>query len=129
MQYFAENIEKPVVFIGFLNSDCKKHYKTCAFCNILLKTLKNHWFSLVFGTQIAKIIEIIVLFCLFFHRGTYRGTSDNGRGGATAGELVTTKVRTPKCKHCLGNIFKKYASPWWKYAHCLSYVVAVPSGT
>ena len=45
-------------FLCFLHSDCKKHYKTCAFCNSLLKMLKNHWFSLVFGTQIAKNITL-----------------------------------------------------------------------
>ena len=35
-------------FLCFLSSDCKKHYKTCTFCNILLKTLKNCWLSFVF---------------------------------------------------------------------------------
>ena len=31
MQYCAEKIEKPMVFLCFLNSDCKKHWKTYGF--------------------------------------------------------------------------------------------------
>ena len=52
-------------FLCFLSSDCKKHYKTCAFCNILLKIMKNDWFSFVFSTQSAKNIEKLVLFAIF----------------------------------------------------------------
>ena len=43
----------------------RKPYKTCAFCNILLKMLKNHWFSFVFGPQSAKIIEKLWANCIF----------------------------------------------------------------
>ena len=65
LQYVAENIEKPLVFLGFLNSDCKKPYKTCAFCNILLKMLKNHWFSLVFASRVLENLIKSVLFAIF----------------------------------------------------------------
>ena len=41
-------------------------------------------------------------FCNIFHRSTYRSTPGDGRKGHPAGQLVTTKVRTPKCKHFLG---------------------------
>ena len=66
-------------FLCFLSSDCKKHYKTCAFCTILLKILKNHWFSLVFWAPIAKKPYKTCAFLHFVHRNTYRNTPDNGR--------------------------------------------------
>ena len=52
-------------FLCFLSSDCKKHYKTCAFCNILLKMLKNHWFSLVFASRVLENLIKPVLFAIF----------------------------------------------------------------
>ena len=64
-KYVAENVEKPLVFLVFLHSDCKTHYKTGGFCNILLKLLKNHWFSFVFCIQIAKNNTKPVLFAIF----------------------------------------------------------------
>ena len=79
----------------------KKHYKTYAFCNMLLKMLKKHVFSFVFCTQIAKNLEIM-MFLVFFHTSTYKSTADHGREGRSQGQLVTTQVRNPKCKHCLG---------------------------
>ena len=73
LQYIDENIEKPLVFLGCLHSDCKKHYKTSAFCNILLIILKNRCFSLFFCTQIAKHITKPVLFAIscWKHWGTF----------------------------------------------------------
>ena len=52
-------------FLCFLSSDCKKHYKTCAFCNILLKTLNNHWVSLVFASRVLENLIKPVLFATF----------------------------------------------------------------
>ena len=45
LQYFAENSEKPLVFLCFCIQSAQKPYKTCGFGNILLKMLKNHWFA------------------------------------------------------------------------------------
>ena len=103
---FAENIEKPLVFIGFCIQSARKPYKTCAFCYILLKILKNHRFSFVFWAPIAKKPYKTCAFLHFVHRNTYRNTPDNGREGDNTAQLVRTQVRTPKCKHCLGKFPK-----------------------
>ena len=135
LQYFAENIEKPLVFLCFCIHTAQKPYKTCGFCNILLKILKNQMFSIVFAFKMLKNLLkplVFAIFCrkyrktigfplfldlklqktqknqlffAFFHRNTYRNTSGNGRESGTPAQLVRTQVRTPKCKHCLGNIY------------------------
>ena len=120
-------------FLCFLSSDCKKHYKTCAFCNILLKMLENHWFSLVFASRVLENLMKPVLFAIFCWKywktigfrlffglllqknlikpvlfyilsiGIPIGIPLRTAGGGNCIHLVTTQVRTPKCKHCLGN--------------------------
>ena len=118
MQYFAENVGKPLVFLGFCVQSARKPYKTCAFCYILLKILKNHWFSLVFWAPIAKKPYKTCAFLHFVHRNTYRNTPENGREGDAPGQLVTAQVKTPKCKHCLGNIL--YTCILYVYIYILS---------
>ena len=65
LQHFAEHIEKPSVFLCFLNSDCKKQYKTCVFCNILMKILKNQRFSFVFASRVLENLIKPVHFAIF----------------------------------------------------------------
>ena len=73
------SVGKPLVFLGFCIQSARKPYKTCAFCYILLKILKNHWFSLFLWAPIAKKPYKTCAFLHFVHRNTYRNTPGNGR--------------------------------------------------
>ena len=64
LQYVVEHVEQLFIFLGFLNSDCKKQYKTRVFCNMLLKMLKHNLSSFVFLAQIAKHIIKHVFFAI-----------------------------------------------------------------
>merc|ERR1711952_603239 len=65
LQSFCNLCYASFAFLCFLSSDCKKHYKTCAFCNILLKMLENHLFSLVSASRVLENLVKPVLFAIF----------------------------------------------------------------
>ena len=53
---------------AFCIQSAQKHYKTRVFCNILLKMLKNHWFSFVFASKVLKNFIKPVFFAIFFRK-------------------------------------------------------------
>ena len=56
---------KTIVLQCFCNQSAQKPYKTCAFCNILLEKLKNHWFYCVVATRVLKNRIKPVRFAIF----------------------------------------------------------------
>ena len=55
LHIFAENTEKPSVFLGFWTHIAKQHYKTCDFCNMLLEILETKTcVSCVFTSKVLR---------------------------------------------------------------------------
>ena len=102
LQYFAENIEKPLVFLCFCIQSAQKPYKTCVFCNMLLKMLKNHWFSFVFGAQSAKNNEKPYVFWYFF--GYF------GVGGRSASAIPSRAATLAASRLCVSFCFLLWCS-------------------